>query len=48
MARIIGFMILVRLPPTPEEFTTSLWSEVNALKDVISMPARDRPWEKTM
>ena len=36
------------LPPTPEEFTASLWSEVNALKDAISMPARDRPWQKTM
>ena len=35
------------LPPAPEEFTTSLWSEVNALKDAISMPARTRPWQKT-
>ena len=26
------------LPPTPEQFTQSLWSEVNALKDAISMP----------
>ena len=26
------------LPPTPEQFTQSLWSQVNALKDVISMP----------
>ena len=26
------------LPPTPEEYTKSLWSEVNALKDAISMP----------
>ena len=36
------------LPPTPEEFATRLWSEVNALKDAISMPARTRPWQKTM
>ena len=26
------------LPLTPQEFTESLWSEVNALKDAISMP----------
>ena len=45
MARIVGFMVLVR---SPEEFTDSLWSEVNALKDAISMPARTRPWQKTM
>ena len=31
------------LPPTPEEFAASLWSEVNSLKDAISMPARIRP-----
>ena len=36
------------LPLSPEEFTQSLWSEVNALKDAISMPARARPWQKTM
>ena len=30
-------------PTTPEEFAASLWSEVNALKDAISMPARIRP-----
>ena len=36
------------LPLTPQEFTASLWSEVNALKDAISMPARTRPWQKTM
>ena len=36
------------LPPTPEEFAASLWSEVNALKDAISMPARPRSWQKTM
>ena len=36
------------LPPTPETFAASLWSEVNALKDATSMPARTRPWQKTM
>ena len=36
------------LPPTPQEFTESSWTEVNALKDAISMPARTRPWQKTM
>ena len=36
------------LPPTPQEFTASLWSEVNALKDTISISARTRPWQKTM
>ena len=35
------------LPPTPEQFTQSLWPEVNALKEAISMPART-PWQKTM
>ena len=36
---------------TPEQFTQNLWSEVNALKDAISMPAEDtmtRPWQKTI
>ena len=39
------------LPLTPEQFTQSLWSEVNALKYAISMPAEDtvtRPWQKTI
>ena len=36
------------LPPTLEEFAASLWSEVNVLKDAISMPARTRPWQKKM
>ena len=26
------------LPPPPEEFAADLWSEVNTLKDAISMP----------
>ena len=29
------------LPPTPEEFAASLWSEVNALQAAISTPVRD-------
>ena len=36
------------LPPTPQHFAASLWSEVNALKDAISMPARTTPWQKIM
>ena len=37
------------LPPTPEQYTASLWSEVNALKNAISMPTEDtvtRPRQK--
>ena len=30
------------LPLTPEEFTASLWEELNALKDTISISGRDR------
>ena len=29
------------LPPTPEQYTASLWSEVNALENAISMPTED-------
>ena len=29
------------LPSTPEEYAASLWSEVNAFKEAISMPAED-------
>ena len=39
------------LPLTPEQFTQSLWSEVNALNDAISIPAENtvtRPRQKTM
>ena len=36
------------LPLSPQEFTASLWSDLQDLKDVISMPARARPWQKTM
>ena len=35
------------LPPTPQEYYASLWCEVNALKEAISMPART-PWQKTI
>ena len=34
------------LPPTPEQYYASLWAEVDALKEAISMPAR-APWQKT-
>ena len=34
------------LPLTPEQFTTSLWSKLSALKDAISMPVRDGSWQK--
>ena len=30
------------LPSSPQEFTASLWSELNALRDAISMPEGDR------
>ena len=36
------------LPPTPEEYVAGLWSQVNALKNAFSMPAKTRPWQKTM
>ena len=36
------------LPPTPEEFTASLRSDLQELKNVILMPAETRPWQKTM
>ena len=31
----------------PEESTGSLWEEVNALMEAISMSGRARPWERT-
>ena len=34
-------------PLAPEEFTASLWEEVNALKEAISMSGRAKPWSKT-
>ena len=39
------------LPPTPQEYYAGLWSEVNALKAAIPMPAEDtmtRTWQKTI
>ena len=39
------------LPPTPEQYTASLRSDLQKFRDAISMPAEDtvtRPWQKTM
>ena len=36
------------LPPTPQELNTSLRSDLQELKNAISMPAKTRPWQKTM
>ena len=36
------------LPPTPEEYTADLWCKANKLKKAVSMPAKTRPWQKTM
>ena len=38
------------LPPTPEQYTASLNSELQKLKNAILMPAETetRPWQKTM
>ena len=36
------------LPLTPEQFTQSLWSEVNALKDAIAEDTVTKPWQKTI
>ena len=36
------------LPPTPQEFSASLRSDLQELKNAISMPAENRPWQKTM
>ena len=39
------------LPPTPEQYTARLRSDLKKLKDAISMPAEDtvtRPWQKTI
>ena len=39
------------LPPTPEQYTTSLRLELKKLKEAISMPAEDtvtKPWQKTI
>ena len=39
------------LPLTPEQYTASLRSDFEKLKDAISMPAEDtvtRPWQKTI
>ena len=36
------------LPPTPQKFSASLRSDLQELKNAISMPAETRPWQKTM
>ena len=36
------------LPLTPKQFTQSLWSERNALKDAIAEDTVTRPWQKTI
>ena len=36
------------LPPTPQEYTPSLGFDLQELKNAISMPAKTRPWQKTM
>ena len=35
------FYVHRSLPPTPEQYYAGLWSEVDALKEAISMPAED-------
>ena len=34
------------LPPTPEQFTASLWAELNALKCAVSMSGQDGSWQR--
>ena len=36
------------LSPTSEEYTASLRSDLQELKNAFSMPAMTRPWQKTM
>ena len=36
------------LSTTPQDFTASLWSDLQELKDAITMPARTTPWQKTI
>ena len=33
-------------PISPQEFTASLWSDLQELKDAISMSGRARPWQQ--
>ena len=33
-------------PISPQEFTASLWSDLQELKDAISMSGRARPWQR--
>ena len=52
MAKIIGFMAIVRSNRRLKKYTASLMSELQELKNAISMPAEttetNRPWQKTM
>ena len=36
----------VTRPLSPQEFTASLWSDLQQSKDAISMSGRARPWQK--
>ena len=36
------------LTPTPQEFTASLWFDLQELKDAISMPVRTTPWQQAI
>ena len=33
---------------TPEEYAADLCVKVNELKNAVSMPAKTRPWQKTI
>ena len=35
------------LPLSPQEFTASLWSDLQELENAISISGRARPWQKT-
>ena len=35
------------LPLSPQEFNTSLWSDLQELKNALSISGRARPWQKT-
>ena len=51
MSKITGFMVLVRSHQRLRKYTASLRSELQELKNAISMPAETtetRPWQKTM
>ena len=35
------------LPLSPQEFTASLWSDLQELRDAVLMSGRARPWQTT-